>query len=138
MLDTTDLEAGEYEYLCTLHAWMTATLVIEEPKQPIKVTIPEGAGVPDDDQIYYDPQIIDVTVGTTVVWENDDSTVHTVTSGEPPVDADGVFDSEMMVAGDKYEFTFTTAGSQGKRLLYPKNGRLSLNTFFFCNLVSFN
>ncbi len=25
---------------------------------------------------------------------------------------DGVFDSEMMVAGDKYEFTFTASGSQ--------------------------
>jgi plastocyanin len=112
MLDTTDLEAGEYEYLCTLHAWMTATLVIEEPKEAVKVTMPEGAGIPEEGQIFYDPQIIDVTVGTTVVWENLDSTVHTVTSGQPPVDSDGVFDSEMMASGDKFEFTFTSAGSQ--------------------------
>jgi len=112
MLDTTDLEAGEYEYLCTLHAWMTATLVIEEPKEVIKVTIPEGAAIPDDEQIYYDPQVIDVTVGTTVAWENLDNTVHTVTSGDADAGPDGVFDSEMMAVGDMYEFTFTSAGSQ--------------------------
>ena len=111
-LDTTNLEIGEYGYLCIIHPWMVSTLVIEEPKEPVKVTIPEGAGIPEDGQIYYDPQVIDVIVGTTVVWENLDNTVHTVTSGKPPVDADGVFDSEMMVAGDVFEFTFATAGSQ--------------------------
>ena len=111
MLDTTNLAVGEYEYMCIVHPWMVATLVIEEPKEPVTVTIPEGAGIPEDDQIYYDPQVIDVTVGTTVTWDNVDNTVHTVTSGEPPVDADGVFDSEMMSAGDVFEFTFTETGS---------------------------
>jgi len=111
-LDTSNLEAGEYEYLCIVHPWMVATLVIEEPKEPVKVIIPDGAGIPEEGQIYYDPQVIDVTVGTTVVWDNLDSTVHTVTSGQPPVDSDGVFDSEMMASGDKFEFTFTDAGSQ--------------------------
>jgi len=111
-LNTSNLAGGEYEYLCIVHPWMVATLVIEEPKEPIKVTIPEGAGIPEDGQIYYDPQVIDVEVGTTVVWDNIDNTVHTVTSGNSDAGPDGVFDSEMMVAGDKYEFTFTTAGSQ--------------------------
>ncbi|MEE8383628.1 MAG: plastocyanin/azurin family copper-binding protein [Nitrosopumilus sp.] len=112
MLDTTNFAAGEYEYMCIVHPWMVATLVIEEPKEPVKVTMPEGAGIPEEGQIFYDPQVIDVTVGTTVVWENLDSTVHTVTSGKPPVDSDGVFDSEMMASGDKFEFTFTEVGSQ--------------------------
>jgi len=112
MLDTTNFAAGEYEYMCIVHPWMVATLVIEEPKEPVTVIIPEGAGIPEEGQIYYDPQVIDVTVGTTVVWDNLDSTVHTVTSGQPPVDSDGVFDSEMMASGDKFEFTFTDAGSQ--------------------------
>lgn len=90
---------------------------IEEPEpetlpMALTVSIPEGAGIPEDGQIFYDPQVIDVTIGTTVIWENLDNTVHTVTSGKPPVDADGVFDSEMMVAGDVFEFTFATAGSQ--------------------------
>ena len=110
-LDTTNLDVGEYGYLCSLHPWMIATLVIEEPKEPIKVSMPEGAAIPEEGQIYYEPQVIDVTVDTTVVWENLDNTVHTVTSGGIDGGPDGVFDSEMMVAGGTYEFTFTDAGN---------------------------
>ena len=109
-LDTSDLEIGEYEYLCIVHPWMVATLIIEEPAAPIKVVIPEGAALPEDGQIYYDPEVLDTTVGTTVVWDNIDNTVHTVTSGEAP-EADGIFDSEMMTAGGVFEYTFTEAGS---------------------------
>ena len=111
--DTSNLEIGEYEYFCTFHPWMIATLVIEEPKEAVKVevVIPEGAAIPEEGQIYYDPEVIDVEVGTTVLWDNVDNTVHTVTSGVPPADTDGMFDSETMMAGDKFEFTFTEAGS---------------------------
>ena len=110
-LDTTDLAIGEHEYLCIVHPWMLATLVIEEPKEAIKVVIPEGAAIPEDDQIFYDPEVIDVTVGTTVAWENLDNTIHTATSGNPDGGPDGVFDSDIMSAGDKFEFTFTDAGN---------------------------
>ena len=81
-------------------------------KEPTKVTIPDGAAVPADGQIYYDPEILDISVGTTVEWDNLDSTVHTVTSGNPESGPDGVFDSETMAAGDKFTFTFTESGSQ--------------------------
>ena len=111
-LDTNDLQVGEYEYFCIVHPWMISTLIIEEPKEGVKVTMPEGAAIPEEGQIYYDPQVIDVGVGTTVVWDNIDITVHTVTSGDPDGGPDGLFDSGMMSTGDKYEFTFTTAGSQ--------------------------
>jgi len=110
-LDTSNLEIGEHEYLCIVHPWMVATLVIEEPKEAIKIVIPEGAAIPEDDQIFYDPEVIDVTVGTTVVWENVDNTMHTATSGNPDGGVDGVFDSDIMSAGDKFEFTFTDAGN---------------------------
>jgi len=110
-LDTTDLDVGEYEYLCIVHPWMTSTLIIEAPKEPEKVLIPQGAAIPDDNQIYYDPQVINVKVGSLIAWDNVDNTVHTVTSGIAPADADGMFDSEMMLAGDVYEFKFTEAGS---------------------------
>jgi len=112
-LDTTNLEIGEHEYVCSLHPYMIATLIIEEPKEEVKieVVIPEGAAIPEDGQIYYDPEIINVAIGTTVAWDNVDNTVHTVTSGQAPADADGVFDSEMMSAGDVFEFTFTDAGT---------------------------
>ena len=58
-LDTTSLEIGEYEYLCIVHPLMVSTLVIEETKGPIKVTILDGAAIPEDGQIYYDPEVID-------------------------------------------------------------------------------
>ncbi len=110
-LDTTDLAVGEHEYLCIVHPWMVATLIIEEPKEAIKVAIPEGAAIPEDGQIYYDPEVIDVEVGTTVAWENVDNTMHTATSGNPDGGPDAVFDSDIMSAGDKFEFTFTDAGN---------------------------
>jgi plastocyanin len=110
-LDTTELEVGEYEYLCIVHPWMVATLVIEAAKEPTKVSIPEGAAILEDGQIYYDPEVINVSVGTTVMWENVDNTMHTTTSGIPDTGADGVFDSDILSAGDSYEFTFTDAGN---------------------------
>jgi len=109
-LDTTDIAVGEYVYECSFHPWMVATLVIEAAKEPTKVTIPQGAAIPEDGQIFYDPEILDITVGTTVAWDNADTTVHTVTSGKSP-ETDGIFDSEMMSAGDIFEFTFTEAGT---------------------------
>jgi plastocyanin len=44
-------------------------------------------------------------VGDTVTWTNDDSTTHTVTA-----DA-GAFKSNDLAPGDKFTFTFTTAGA---------------------------
>ena len=109
-LDTADVEVGEYVYECSFHPWMVATLVIEAAKEPIKITIPQGAAIPEDGQIYYDPETVDITLGTIVVWDNADTTVHTVTSGKAP-ETDGIFDSGMMSAGDIFEFTFTDAGT---------------------------
>jgi plastocyanin len=110
-LDTNDLEAGEYEYLCIVHPWMVATIIIEASAEPTKVLIPLGAAIPADDQLYYDPTVLDITVGTTVLWDNVDNTMHTATSGTPDSGADGVFDSDIMSEGDTFEFTFTDAGS---------------------------
>ena len=69
-----------------------------------------GAGVQQDGQIYYDPEVINVDVGTTVVWDNVDSTLHTVTSGTPSDGPDGLFDSSIISAGDTYKYTFDVAG----------------------------
>ena len=110
-LDTTEMEVGDYEYMCIVHPWMVATLIIEAPKEPTKVIIPEGAATPEEGQIFYDPETIDITVGTTVLWENKDNTMHTATSGNPDSGADGVFDSDILAAGDTYEFTFNDAGN---------------------------
>lgn len=109
-LDTTDLAAGQHEYVCIVHPWMTSTLIITKEAHA-KVTIPQGAAIPKDGQIYYDPEIINVSAGTTITWENMDSTIHTTTSGTPDTGADEIFDSDIFGEGDTFEHTFTKAGS---------------------------
>jgi plastocyanin len=110
-LDTNKLTIGEYEYMCVVHPWMIATLFIEEPKEDVKVVIPQGAGIEQIGQIYYDPELIQVPVGTTVVWENTDNAMHTVTSGNPQDGPNGTFDS-MISAGDSFKFTFNSPGKE--------------------------
>ena len=52
----------------------------------------------------FSPNPIEVKVGETVTWINDDSGRHTVTS------KDGFFDSGMMGKGQSFSFTFDKAG----------------------------
>ncbi|MFZ8908687.1 MAG: cupredoxin domain-containing protein [Nitrosopumilaceae archaeon] len=110
-LDTNELDLGEYEYFCIVHPWMVSKLIIEEPKEPVTVSMPEGAGIQQEGQIYYDPEVIQITSGTTVIWTNDDSAAHTVTSGTAQGGPTGLFDSGMVMAGDSFEFAFISAGN---------------------------
>ena len=110
-LDTTNLEIGEYEYLCIVHPWMIATLVVEAPKEATKIIIPDGAAIPEDGKIFYNPETINISTGTTVEWINEDPAMHTATSGGPTSGADGVFDSEILNIGDTYQFTFADVGN---------------------------
>jgi len=111
-LDTSELEIGEYEYYCIVHPWMLSKLFIEEPKEPVTVSMPEGAGIQQEGQIYYDPDLIQISIGTTVLWINDDSAMHTVTSGNSQEGPNGVFDSDLIAAGDSFEFTFSSQGTE--------------------------
>lgn len=52
----------------------------------------------------FSPNPVEVKVGETVTWINDDSGRHTVTS------KDGVFNSELMGKGQKFSYTFDKAG----------------------------
>ncbi|MDQ3969432.1 MAG: plastocyanin/azurin family copper-binding protein [Thermoproteota archaeon] len=67
----------------------------------------------------YQPNPVQVSVGETVTWTNDDSQPHTVTSGQD-VTPDGRFDSGIMVPDATFEHTFTEAGEYRYFcLLYP-------------------
>jgi Plastocyanin len=51
----------------------------------------------------FDPQTIEISKGDTVVWKNEDSAPHTVTSDS--------FESGSMSQGDTFKHTFDTAGT---------------------------
>jgi plastocyanin len=53
----------------------------------------------------FDPAVITVTVGTTVVWTNKDNVSHTVTSDT------GLFDSGLLANAGTFSFTFAQAGT---------------------------
>jgi len=53
----------------------------------------------------FTPQVLEIPVGTTVTWTNNDSAQHTATAGN------GAFDSGVLAQGDTFSFTFTEAGT---------------------------
>ena len=67
------------------------------------VTIPTGAAVLGDRA--YNPDGINVAVGTTVTWTNTDTVSHTSTS-----DASG-WDSRIVAPAGQFSFAFQTAGT---------------------------
>jgi plastocyanin len=52
----------------------------------------------------FSPNPVEVKIGETMTWVNDDSGRHTVTS------KDGVFNSELMEKGQSFSYTFDKAG----------------------------
>ena len=76
------------------------------------VSIPEGSGVPgceETDECYI-PSTLNISAGTTVVWENNDAAAHLATSGTPDGGPDGIFDSGMIMGGATYEYEFAETG----------------------------
>ena len=60
----------------------------------------------------FDPNVINVTPGTTVEWKNNDKVSHTVTSGTPSDNQTGtIFDSSLIAAGKDFSFTFNDPGT---------------------------
>jgi plastocyanin len=69
----------------------------------VSVTVAPGG------QHVFDPAIVNINAGDTVEWTWADS-FHTVTSGSPCTQ-DSLFNSGFLNPGDKFSFTFTTAGT---------------------------
>jgi plastocyanin len=57
----------------------------------------------------FQPNPVQVSVGSTVTWTNNDAQPHTATSGQNAT-PDGTFDSGIMAPGATFEHTFTEAG----------------------------
>ncbi len=77
------------------------------------VSLAEGSGVPgcEDTNECYLPYSLEIWVGDTVSWSNDDTAAHTVTAGSSADGPSGVFDSSLFMAGNTFEFTFDNAGT---------------------------
>jgi plastocyanin len=82
--------------------------------EEVIVRIPQGSSSLTDDA--YIPNPVEVNVGATVTWINDDFTTHTATSGDPGSGSNGIFggseDSPEIIGpeGDTQSYTFDEAG----------------------------
>ncbi len=99
----------------------------DSPFKTVTVTIPNGAANPTLDLSlqnlanWYDPERLTISAGDTVVWKNDDTEPHTVTSGSGAGIAsvqtnekgtpDGIFDSDFFAPGESWSYTFYTPGT---------------------------
>ena len=112
MLDATHVKL-DYEGECEITQPEPVTSAVPVPTENYTVSIPKGVGVPGCETTLecYLPYEVTVAIGTTVTWVNDDTTVHTVTSGTPSGGTDGLFDSSIFTSGKSFEFTFDDAGT---------------------------
>lgn len=69
----------------------------------------------------FDPASLDVAVGTTVTWKNDDTVPHTVTGDG------GTFGSKPLNPGDTFSYTFTAAGAFPYHCEYHANMKATVN-----------
>jgi plastocyanin len=72
-------------------------------------TVTQGPGSSTKTTDAFSPNPVQVSVGSTVTWTNEDSVIHTVVSGTSPTPS-GLFESPIMNPGDTFEYTFTEAG----------------------------
>ena len=102
----------------TLDDTEESTMAMEEPVAEASqvsaeiVSIPEGSGAPgcEETEECYIPATLNISAGTTVIWENNDAAAHLATSGTPDGGPDGVFDSGMIMGGATYEYEFSETG----------------------------
>ena len=83
----------------------------EKRAAPVKVTIPQGSGIPgcESTNECFLPYHVEIYSGEPIVWINVDSAAHTVTSGLPGT-PDAFFNSGMMMPNQTWEFMFTDSG----------------------------
>ena len=105
--------------------------------QTVNVSIPQGTSVPgcEETNECFMPSFISINVGDTVIWTNDDTAPHTLTSGtvwaspdltfrvspdgrgvgvatgSTGVRPDGIFDTFLGFEGDTFSFTFDKEGT---------------------------
>ena len=76
------------------------------------VLIPAGTSIPGCEKVdlCYDPPSLIIFAGGEIIWRNDDTSSHTVTSGNIIEGPDKIFDSELIKAGETFSFKFEEPG----------------------------
>ncbi len=82
-----------------------------------QVTIPLGASK-STTPFSLSPSILDLKTGETVTWQNNDVSIHTVTTGTPALGSDGRIDSGVISAGKSFSYKFDKAGVYGYYCLF--------------------
>jgi len=78
------------------------------------VTNAPGSSVPGCEQTAdgcFIPSMVTIDIGGEVIWENNDTAAHTITSGTAVEGPSGVFDSSLVMAGSSFSHTFDAAGT---------------------------
>ena len=105
---------GSFDYFCAIHPLMTGTVVVRDAAasddvedtadDPTTGDVGNVTGVSVVD-VAFVPAAIEVPVGTTVEWINEDPFAHTVTA------RDGAFDSGTMDGGEAFRQSFEEPGT---------------------------
>ena len=76
------------------------------------VSIPAGTSIPGCEEVdlCYDPPSLIIFERAEIIWRNDDTSTHTVTSGNIIEGPDGIFDSSLIQAGETFSFRFEKKG----------------------------
>jgi plastocyanin len=101
------LSFGLAVILASIHSQQSSV----HAKSVASVSIVKGSSSPSIAKPY-DPSPVTIKPGTSVTWTNNDSTLHTVSSGLPEQGAVGtLFDSSLIAPGKTFTHAFDKAGS---------------------------
>lgn len=76
------------------------------------VSIPYGTSLPgcEKDGVCYDPSSLIIFKGGEIIWKNDDTSAHTVSSGNIIDGPDGLFESGLIMSGKTFSHKFEEVG----------------------------
>ena len=81
----------------------------------VSVSVPLGTSLPgcEETNVCWDPPVVNVNIGDTVTWSNDDTAAHTVTSGTAgdSESVGAIFDSSLFMVDAVWSWTFDEAGT---------------------------
>jgi len=103
---------GKELFLLTLFS-LVILFLPQADAASVTVSVPAGSSVPgceETDECWF-PSVVNVNIGDTVTWSNDDTAAHTVTSGTAADGPDQNFDSGLFMAGSAFQVTFQNSGT---------------------------